>query len=128
MADICTTDNKELVLEVKQGEQRAYGFTIKQDTLPMDLTNWTVNFEVKEAPYEAIKPLIAKIVSTTSDEATQGIIYNPTGGQFKVNILAEETLLPPYDYYLIVTLTDGQQIINISGDGNTKSIFRVCRQ
>lgn len=128
MADICTTDNKELVLEVKQGEQRAYGFTIKQDTLPMDLTEWTVNFEVKEAPYEAIKPLIAKIISTTSDEMVNGIIYNPTGGQFKVNILAEETLLPPYDYYLVVTLTDGQQIINISGDGNTKSIFRVCRQ
>lgn len=128
MADICTTDKKELILEVKQGEQRSYGFTINQDGLPMDLARWTVNFEVKEAPYEAIQPIISKIVSTTSDDATDGVIYNPTGGQFKVNILKEETLLPPYDYFLVVTLTDGQQIINISGDGNTKSIFRVCRQ
>ena len=128
MADTCITDNRELVLEIKQGEQRSYGFTINQDNTPMDLTKWTVDFYVKEAPYVALKPLIHKHVTLNSDELTQGIIYNPTGGQFKVTILKEETELPPYDYYLIVTLTDGQQIVNISGDGNNKSIFRVCRQ
>lgn len=124
----CPQDKNELVLQVRQGENRGFGFTIKQDGTPFDLTQWTINFMVKEAPYESLSPIIAKEITTTSDSATVGQIYNPTGGQFSVVITTEETLLPPYDYYLVITMGDGQQIVNISGDGNEKAVFRVCTQ
>lgn len=124
----CPQDKDELVLQVRQGENRGFGFTIKQDGVPFDLTQWTINFMVKEAPYASLNPIIAKEITTTSDSATVGQIYNPTGGQFSVVITTEETLLPPYDYYLVITMGDGQQIINISGDGNEKAVFRVCTQ
>ena len=124
----CPQDKNELVLQVRQGENRGFGFTIKQDGTPFDLTQWAINFMVKEAPYESLKPIIAKEITATSDSATVGQIYNPTGGQFSVVITTEETLLPPYDYYLVITMGDGQQVINISGDGNEKAVFRVCTQ
>lgn len=125
---VCPQDSNELVLQVRQGESRGFEFTIKTDGEPFDLTDWTINFNVKEAPYESLKPLISKVITTTSDTNTNGIIDNPTGGQFNVTISQEDTLLPPYDYYLVITMTNETQIINISGDGNEKAVFRVCTQ
>ena len=124
----CPQDENELVLQVRQGENRGFGFTIKEDGNPFDLTKWTINFMVKEAPYESLKPIISKTITTTSDETNIGKIFDPTNGKFSVVILTEETLLPPYDYYLVITMSDGRQVVNISGEGNQKAIFRVCRQ
>lgn len=118
----------ELVLEVNQGEARGFNFTIKVDTEPMDLTDWTVEVSVKEAPYYSLPSLFTKEITTTSDLNTVGQIMQPTQGQFTLNILKEETLYPPYDYYLVIRLINGEQVITISGDGNYKSIYRVCKE
>ena len=39
----------ELKLAVKQGEQINVGFTVNQGGNPMDLSNYTVRFEVKRS-------------------------------------------------------------------------------
>lgn len=117
----------ELVMEVKQGEARNFGFTIEVNDEPMDLTGYTVLFLVKQAPYESLPSIISKTITTELDEE-QGQIYSPTEGKFLVTLTENDTKLPPYDYSLVIELTDGTQTINISGDGNTRSVFRVCCQ
>lgn len=121
-------DLDELVLEVKQGEARGFSFTINQDSIPFDLTGWTVDVQIKNAPYYQIPCMVEKIITETSDLNTVGRIMNPTEGQFTLQINKEDTLYPPFDYYLTIFLTDGTQNINISGDGNYKAIYRVCTQ
>ena len=118
----------ELVLEVKQGEARGFNFTINQDGTPFDLTGWTVNVQIKNAPYYSIPPMVEKIITETSDLNTAGRIMSPTEGQFTLQINQEDALYPPFDYYLTIFLTDGTQNINISGDGNYNAIYRVCTQ
>lgn len=118
--------NAELVLEVKQGEARSFGFTIEQNDTPMNLTGYTVNFLVKKAPYPSLENLIEKNITTELSDSGQ--IYDPVNGEFMVTLSREDVLnLPPYDYSLVIELTDGEQIINISGSGNMRSVFRVCR-
>lgn len=118
----------ELVLEVKQGEARGFSFTINQDSTPFDLTGWTVDVQIKNAPYYQIPCMVEKIITETSDLNTVGQITQPTQGQFTLQINKEDTLYPPFDYYLTIFLTDGTQNINISGDGNYNAIYRVCTQ
>ena len=118
----------ELVLEVKQNESRSFGFTIEQNDEPLDLTGYTVNFLVKKAPYPSLENLIEKTI-TEEYVDNVGYIYEPTDGKFYVIIDQEDTTkLPPYDYSLVVEITNGEQVINISGNGNTRSVFRVCHQ
>lgn len=121
--------SQRLLLEIKQGTSRTYGFTIKQGGNPMDLTKYTVIFEVKPAPYYTVPDLIYKELTTTSDDRVVGNIYNPTEGQFKVTFNIEDYIkLPPNDYYLVVTLVEGTTRIIISGEGQASGIFRICKQ
>lgn len=125
-------------MDVVQGTDRGYDFSINQrlynnetetyETTPFNLTDWTINFYVKPAPYYSVEPMITKIITTTSDQATVGQITDPENGQFTVQVVKEETLYPPYDYYLIIELTNGSQIISITRDGNHKSVFRILTQ
>lgn len=134
-------NGKHLVLEINQGCPRGYSFTINQThyTLdedgnevgviePLDLTGYTIEFRVKEAPYYKLKSLISKDITTTEDLA-QGWISEPTEGKFQVQLTMEDTLkLPPKDYALCVYIKDRDTFTNISGDGNKFAIFRVCTQ
>lgn len=134
-------NGKHLVLEVNQGYPRGFGFTINQThyTLdedgneiaviePLDLTGYTIEFRVKEAPYYNLKSLISKDITTTED-LTQGWISEPTEGKFQVQLTLEDTLkLPPKDYALCVYIKNRDTFTNISGDGNKFAIFRVCTQ
>lgn len=127
-----------LVMEINQGEDRAFGFTIytrycNQETgqdvsEPYDLTGKTIVFQIKKAPYYAIPALIEKEITETSDEYSIGNIYNPTGGQFKIQVVQEETLYPPDDYYAIIRCKDQTQEFAIAGEGNKSGIFRICKQ
>lgn len=134
-------NGKHLVLEVNQGYPRGYSFTINQThyTLdedgnevgviePLDLTGYTIEFRVKEAPYYKLKSLISKDITEVED-LTQGWISEPTEGKFQVQLTKEDTLkLPPKDYALCVYIKDKDTFTNISGDGNKFAIFRVCTQ
>lgn len=134
-------NGSHLVLEINQGCPRGYSFTINQKhssideegneiqvLTPLDITGYTVQFRVKEAPYYKLKDLIAKDITEVED-ATKGVITNPTEGKFTVQITLEDTLkLPPNDYALCIYLKDEDTFTNISGDGNRFAIFRVCTQ
>lgn len=142
-------DNR-LVVEVKQGEDRGFRFTIKENDNPMDLTDWRVYFQVKLVPYFNAPALIDKTITTEALSATREVGYildqsvetdssgtitdYLTRGQFKVEITDDETSkLPPKDYALIIFLVNGQAEdtstkVIISGEGNTSAIFRVCKQ
>lgn len=133
---VCSSNR--LVMEINQGEDRAFGFTIQTTycdeetgqlvTDEYDLTGKTIVFEVKKAPYYSIPPIISKEITETSDEYNVGSIYNPTGGQFKIQVVQEETLFPPMDYYAIIRIKDQTQEFAIAGEGNKSGIFRICKQ
>lgn len=126
-----------LVMEVNQGCPRGFSFTLLQsrinsesgetEQVPIDLTNYTVRFRVKAAPYYKLENLIQKDITTTSDSQSVGIITNPTDGKFQVQLTMEDTLkLPPAEYALCIYLDNNGCMTNISGEGNRYAIFRVC--
>ena len=120
-------NSNRLVVEVKQGEARSFGFTIKQKGEPMDLTDYTVTVQVKKSPYFKVKSLIEKRVTTTL--TGDGRIYDAEQGQFKITFTESDTTeLPPDDYYLIIFLENGPTKIIISGEGNKSGILRFCKQ
>lgn len=134
-------NGKHLVLEVNQGCPRGYSFTINQTRYsldengneigviePLDLTGYTMEFRVKEAPYYKLKSLISKDI-TEQENLSVGWISEPTKGKFQVQLTKEDTLkLPPKDYALCIYIKDKDTFTNISGDGNRFAIFRVCTQ
>lgn len=128
--------NNNLILELKQGEDRTFGFTIVQNInnneVPLDLTGYNIKVEVRQQPYSQVTPFINKLLDTT--ETIDGYIYNPTGGQFQIRFNdIDFNGYPPNDYYLSVyiinddTNSDDPTIVNISGNGNNTSIIRFCK-
>lgn len=132
--------NNNLILEINQGCSRSYGFTINQKIyvdengtqtekiIPLDLSDIEVIFQVKEAPYFKLKPLISKVLNETENNI--GFITDAVNGKFQVYISLDDTLkLPPNDYALCIYLKNGEgSYTNISGEGNNFAIFRVCTQ
>ena len=128
-----------LVIKIKSGEVRPVGFTIKSkkvvlgnvEYIPVDLTNYSVDFEVKLYPYNSVEPIIKKSITTIQDSST-GWIYEQTGediGRFFVQITEEDMnkLIPEKEYSVIVTLINGTNRIIISGEGDSSGILEVCK-
>ena len=133
--------SNRLVMKIKSGEARGFTFTIKtntgliQDGQPVyrvvDLTDYTVSFQIKKYPYFTVDPIIDKEITSLQD-GTIGWILDQSGddkGKFIVQITMDDMskLTPEKDYYLILTLQTGDQRIIISGEGDTSGIFRVCQ-
>lgn len=120
-----------LLLEVKQGENRSFGFTVTQNTssgeVPLNLTNCSIDFEVRKTPYISVTPILTKNVSIL--ENADGFIYNPTQGQFKINLYSTEIdLIPPEDYYISIYVNQDDDVrYSISGEGNMSGILRFCK-
>ena len=129
-------NKNRLVMEVKSGEARGFGFTIKIKDVegnynPMDLSEYNVNFEIKLYPYFSVDPLISKVLTLEQNSYT-GQIEDQSGddkGKFTVEITQDdlEKLVPSQEYYVIITLVNGDTKIIISGEGNTSGIFRFCK-
>lgn len=131
--------NNRLVMKIKSGEARGFGFTIKTNTgrvdtsgqpiyRVLDLTNYTVEFQIKKYPYYTVEPIINKEITELQDGST-GWITDPRNGKFTVQITLDdlEKLIPEKDYYLIITLINGETRLIISGEGDKSGIFRVCQ-
>lgn len=128
-------NSNRLIIEVKQGEARSFGFTIKtkskvdgiEEYVPMDLTDYQVIVEIKKAPYFKVQSLIEKLVTTELSDS--GHIYDPEAGQFKITFSEDDTTkLAPETYYLIIYLVNGPTKIIISGEGDKSGILRFCKQ
>lgn len=133
---VCSNHDR-MVVELNQGCPRGFGFTLLQKMvvdnnveleIPVNLTDQSIEVEVKTAPYAKLPALIHKVVSATSDTITDGIITDPATGQFVVQFTHEDTVkLPPNDYALIMRLLGNDtSVFHLSGDGNNYSILRIC--
>lgn len=118
------------IICIKQGEERSVGFTVQAGEVPLDLTNYTIKFEVKRAPLETVEPFITKTITSVSDPMVDGQITNPSGGQFKVRLLSTDTSYPIGKYYLIIYLMGGadKDIDIISSRCCQTAIFKICKQ
>lgn len=126
----CT--NNRLVVKIQSGEVRSFGFTIKaknslDEYIPMDLTQYVVDFQIKEYPYDSVDPIIHKVLDLDED-SNNGWIYEPTGGKFEVVITLDDMdiLIPGKEYNLVITLINGDTRIIISGEGDNVGVFMVC--
>lgn len=118
----------KLVLHVKQGEIINVGFTIMAGDVPMDLTSYDIVFQVKEVPLESAKPVINKLITTTSDMNTDGVISFPDQGQFTVHLSKEDTSHNTGDYSLIIAVKADNYYDIISSRCCSNAIFRICEQ
>lgn len=118
----------ELKLNVKQGEEINVGFTIKTNGNPMDLSLYNIRFQVKRAPLEKVEPIIDKLITTTSDMNTVGMITDPSNGRFVVHLTKEDTSFPNTEYSLIISLEQEGLIDIISSKCCNKAIYRICAQ
>ena len=127
-----------LILEINQGCPRGYSFTINQkvynletkeyETSPLNLTDLTINVQVKYAPYVTLPALIEKNITEVED-LTQGQITDPTNGKFTLQITKDDSVkLNPGEYALIINIIDKDTLTHLSGDGNNYAIYRVCYQ
>ena len=123
-------------MELKQGENRGFEFTITQDTpqgeKPINLTPYNIKVEIREQPYQEVPTIITKDISTT--DSLDGIITKPLQGKFTMNFYAADFQgLPPDEYYIsiyLVELDNEGNIITsqcISGVGNDSAIIRFCK-
>lgn len=113
---------------VKQGEELDIPFTLKENDNPMDLTENSIRFQVKRVPLVDKPSIIDKVITTTSDENTVGIINNPTNGEFKIHLSKEDTSYPAGEYSLIISLEGENYIDIISSDCCNKAIYKICEQ
>ena len=118
----------ELKLPVKQGEEINVGFTIKQDGDVMDLSDYTVRFQVKRTPLVTAPAIIDKAITTVSDINTIGMINYPQQGQFVVHLNQEDTSFPTGEYSLIIALEASGLVDIISSKCCNKAIYKICEQ
>ena len=119
----------KLIICVKQDENISKQITIKSGGQPLDLSTYdNVTIEVKKAPYEQFEPIIQKVITTTSNDATTGRITNAAGGVLQVRFTQADTSFPPNDYYLIIYLNGNGSSDIISSQCCDSAIYRVCTQ
>lgn len=118
----------ELILPVKQGEELNFGFTIKTGGSPMDLSSYTVRFQVKKVPLVNAPAIIDKEITTVSDMNTVGMINYPLQGQFVVHLSQEDTSFPTGEYSLIIALEASGLVDIISSKCCNKAIYKICEQ
>lgn len=124
----CDCNNDRIEMLIKQGEQRSYVFNITdKDKNPVDLSNSSIEVQIKTYPLYKVKSLYDIILDTNSSE--YGYINDPTNGQFTLTITEEISgNLSPKEYYIIITMVTGENRIIISGEGQLSGVLVVCRQ
>ena len=118
----------ELILPIKQGEELNIGFTIKQNGSVMDLSDYTIRVQVKKVPLVTYPSMIDKEITTVSDINDVGQINYPEQGQFVIHLKEEDTIFPPGDYALVISLEQPGYIDIISSKCCNKAIYRICEQ
>lgn len=118
----------ELRLPVKQGEEINVGFTIKEGGEPMDLSDYSIHFQVKKVPLVTAPAIVDKIITTSSDMNTVGRINYPQQGQFTVHLLEADTSYPPGEYALIIAVEADNYIDIISSKCCNKAVYKICEQ
>ena len=87
---MCGCEHKPLELKIKQGESIGFAFTLTQQGSPVDLTDSTMLMQVRENVEDNGTYLITKTITTSSDPDEQGVIVNPTAGQFMFKVNSDD--------------------------------------
>ncbi len=124
---MCGCENKGLELKIKQGESIGFAFTLTQQGSPIDLTNSTMLMQVRENVEDNGTYLITKTITTESNPDEQGIIVNPTAGQFffKVNSSDIEDMSTTKPYYVAIYHINGDIKDCISANNHQVAKFLV---
>jgi len=123
-------------MEIKQGESRGFEFTLTQETpqgdIPINLTNYSILFQVRQEPYTQVPPFITKEINT--ETITDGVISDPVKGVFVIKLYEVDFEdIVPRDFYVSIYLvekdTEGNIVSSqsISGTGNDTAILRYCK-
>lgn len=118
---------KPLELKIKQGESIGFSFTFTKQGNPVDLTNSTMLMQVRENVEDNGTYLITKTITTASDEDEDGIIINPTAGQFmfKVNSDDIENMSTTKPYFVAIYHIEGEIKDCISANNHQVAKFLV---
>ena len=124
---MCGCEHKPLELKIKQGESIGFAFTLNQQGSPVDLTNSTMLMQVRENIEDNGTYLITKTITTESDPDEQGIIVNPTAGQFffKVNSSDIEDMSTTKPYFVAIYHINGDIKDCISANNHQVAKFLV---
>lgn len=118
----------ELILPIKQGEELNVGFTIKQNDEPMDLSDYSVRFQVKRVPLVNSPAIIDKEITSVSDINDVGQITAPQQGQLVVHLTLADTSFPTGDYSLIISVEQPGYVDIISSKCCNKAVYKICEQ
>lgn len=100
----CCCGKEPLSLKIKQGESIGFAFTLSQNNVPVDLSNSTLLLQVRENMQDNGVYLIEKTVTTQSNPNEDGLITEPTLGQFffKINDTDIENMSTTKPYYCAI--------------------------
>ncbi|GHU01716.1 hypothetical protein FACS1894186_4980 [Alphaproteobacteria bacterium] len=119
--------------ELKKYETGEFPFIMQGQFGFIDLTNCALLLEIRETP-EYAPPLISKLITTETDEATVGIIDEPTQGLGRFRILEADTapLTVGRTYFMTAWYIpnrdlpdDGRMVISADSHSPCVATFRV---
>ncbi len=92
-----TLDGLFIDAVVVKGSSKSFSVSINQRNEtntgfePLDLSSYAVRFSILGAPTADSKVLIEHIITANTDAEVDGIINNPTNGEFSFIVTAEDT-------------------------------------
>lgn len=131
-----TLDGLFIDAVVIKGSTKTFSVSINQrkedDTgfEPLDLSNYAVKFSILGAPTADSKVLVEHIITTNTDQNIDGIISNPTEGEFYFTVTADDTnTLGVGKFPIKLQLLDGTSFddLDILTEGNTKGEFNAIQ-
>lgn len=123
----CCCGKEPLSLKIKQGESIGFAFTLSQNNVPVDLSNSTLLLQVRENMQDTGVYLIEKTVTTQSNPNKDGLITEPTLGQFffKINDTDIEDMSTTKPYYCAIYRVENDISDCISAPDFQTALFLV---
>lgn len=127
MNNCCCGNQHPLTLKIKQGESKAFVFTLIKNNAPVDLTGAEILLQVRESMTDVGDYVIEKTVTTNSDGDVDGKINNPENGEFylKINDTDIEEMETTKPYYCAIYKINGDTKICISAPAFQTALFLV---
>lgn len=76
---------KNFSVSINQRNEENTGFE------PLDLSNYAIRFSILGAPTSDSQVLVEHVITTNTERNVDGIINNPTNGEFIFTVTAEDT-------------------------------------
>ena len=110
------------MIKIKIGEQKAINYSLKVKTtgLPINLTNSTIVFQLRENVDDTNNFILEKIISETSNPVELGQIFDASNGRFSLFFKSADTekldLNRDYYYTLWRIFENTKEVISSSGE------------